>query len=204
MKRLLPFLVFILLTVNLSGQVNIGFMGGGSLSDEVEVRGAFLLEWPMSRYWGIRVEPAFAIRGNREVVRKINISSERSAESLSYLELSVLSKFILPLDDFRPYVVLGIQAGYGVSVRSSYIDGPLSLKEKYSFKEVQLDPFDAGLAFGIGIDKEIRRNRKIFADFRYYLGLVNFDSDEGGDIFNAGKVFSIGFTLPLTGRAERL
>ena len=203
MKRLFPFLIIILLVNNLTGQVNVGIMGGGSLSDEVEVRGAVLLEWMMNKYIGFRVEPAFTIRGNHEVVRKIDISPERSAESLSYFELAILSKFTLPFDDFRPYAVIGLQAGYGIGVRSSYIDGPYLFKEKYSFDQVKLDPVDGGITFGVGIEKEIRRNRKIFADFRYYLGLVNFDEDERGDIFNAGKVFSIGFAMPITTSSRR-
>ncbi len=197
MKKNLYLVIFILLANHSYSQAYLGFMGGGSFSEEVEVRGAMSLEWAKNKYLSFRFEPAFTIRGNREVARKIGNSADRSAESLSYFELSALTKFSMPLKIFNPYAVLGVQAGYGLGVKSSYINGTDIFQEKYAFEDLDLDPFDWGVTFGLGLEKEIHKNRKIFADFRYYLGLMNFDAIEGGDIFNAGKVFSIGFLLPI-------
>lgn len=197
MKKVLGLAIFCLTVVFVDAQSYFGVMGGGSLTDEVEVRGALPVEWKKNDFWAFRFEPAFVIRGNREVNGKIKQASDYLDISLSYLECSFLAKLSLPWNAVAPYLTMGIQAGYGLSVQSRHIEDSKYFENRYKFKAIELNQLDGGLTFGFGIDKEISKNKKIFADFRYYLGIADIDSNGDEEIYNEGKVFSIGFLLPI-------
>ncbi len=197
MTRYLISIVFCWFVLSGKAQVYLGLMGGGSFTEEVEVRGAIPVEWEKNSYFSLRAELAVTVRGNQEIVRKINISTDVSIENLLLLELPIMARFTLPTQGFQPYLTIGLQVGYGISVHSRYIDAQQYFKEKFSFREAGLKHLDSGLTFGIGLEKSISGNRRIFADLRHYLGILNIDDAPQGEIYNQGTALSIGLLLPI-------
>ena len=186
----------------LSGQLSSGIMGGGSLSDQVIVRGAIPFEIQRNDLLSYQVELAFSLRGNKKVLRQIDFNAERAAKSISFVEIPLLVKVGLPVENIKPYLVGGVQFGYGLNVRTEYRRGTEYFKESYSFEEANLSRYDGGVTFGVGLLKTIAKERSIFIDFRYYLGLVNLDRSNSAEIYNEGVTLSLGFSIPFNQKKQ--
>ena len=197
MRILLTLLFKVIVILVLHSQIHIGLMGGGSLYNDVEVRGAVPLTIQKNEFLSLQTELAFAVRGNRALIEKLNIRPSLSSEHLYYLELPVLLKVTLPLRSFQPFLLIGPQIGYGLGARLQYIEEDEYHRVNYSFKELGLRSLDLGMTFGFGMEKSIAGGRKIFADYRYYLGVLDIDTHQQGELFNAGSAISIGFSLPI-------
>ena len=197
MRILLTLLCNALCILFLQAQFHVGLMGGGSLYNDVEVRGAVPFTIKKNEFLTIHTEIAFAIRGHRELIDKLKIRPSLSSEHLYYLELPILLKATLPLRSFQPFLIIGPQIGYGLGARLKYLEEDHYHRLNYTFKELNLRQLDFGATLGIGIEKEIAGAKKIFADYRYYLGVLDIDADQQGEMFNAGSAISIGFSLPI-------
>ncbi len=180
-----------------NGQSFIGLMGGGGLGQKEQVKGAIPIEWQKNEYLTFRLEPSFLIRQNQSAVRKINLSPEVFYVGLSYIELPAMVKLSLPIKEVQPYATLGVQVGYGIKMWYHYEDERRLLRKTIGFREAEINKFDGGLTFGVGLETMLRKKQKLFLDCRYYLGVVNIDKDSNNSLFNEGLILSIGCLFPI-------
>lgn len=203
MRIALTLINLLFLTPFAWGQVHVGLMGGGGFWGDVEVRGAIPVMITKNDFVSFQSELAYTIRGNREILRRVEIEPELSAERLFYLELPISVKWRLPLEKIQPYLLTGIQVGYGVGVRVKYVESQSYYNWKTDFSNLQLKSWDGGMNLGIGVEKATEKDRRIYISYRYYLGLVDFEENEEGELYNSGGYFSIGFMVPLAENGKR-
>ena len=178
-------------------QAYIGVNGGGDPFSDVMIRGAASYEWPLKKAIYFQVELAFAHRGNPGIIQKLDIEKQYVQSSFKYIEIPFLMKFKLESNSFALYAIAGPKIAYGVDLSASYTDGRGFYEEHLSYSTLGINRFDFGFNAGAGIEKIISRDRKIFLDFRVYLGLYDVDYNPNTEIYNQGKVVNLGFALPI-------
>jgi hypothetical protein len=186
----------------LFAQVHIGIGGGGGLPQQVVFRAAAPLEISLARHSALRVEAAIAQRGNRFVRGLFTAKREYYLPVITYLEAPLTLMARIPFESFDFFVLAGPQFNYALRLTADYREDHIARREVFDFETLGLHRFDYGLGFGGGIEKSIERGRRIYVEFRYYLGAR--DLNRGGDaaIHNAGGAFGIGFFMPLGARRE--
>lgn len=182
MKRTLIVLgVLIVLVYSTVANAGIGFKGGITLAkwngdglknaDEYSWKkgvelGAYYA-FPINDYFTVQPEMLYSMKGWDYVYVGHNSSEHWS---LSYVDISVLSKFtMLTGDAFRPTVFAGPYMGYLLNTKAGMTVGDQSLSADLPddiFKSVE-----AGLIFGVGFDFE--GSKAAFTlEARYNMGLT--------------------------------
>lgn len=199
---LTPLLVlsFIFFDLDLKAQYYLGLSGGGGISGEVFFRAAIPAEAELTQTLSIRSEVVYVQRENRDLLIKLIGDRNYWQATISYLEIPVLAKAHLHLKSLSIYVLAGPKVGYGIRLAANYSEGSVLFEERFDFDEKEIHRLDFGLNLGFGLEKRINKNRKIFIDYRYYLGLSDIDSGAPtNNIYNQGQVFNLGFLLPIDG-----
>ena len=195
----LPFLFLFVIKLG-TAQNYLGLSGGGGLATEVGFRAAAIGEFPVNAVLCLQTEVVFIQRANWEIIQRLNQDIDYRQVVISYIELPLLAKFNLDLNAVSLYGLLGLKLGYGVNMAGNYVEDGLIISEKLSFDEKYIEQFDMGLNLGVGIEREISKARKIFIDYRYYLGLYDIDREADSEIYNAGSVVNMGFLIPIGGK----
>ena len=201
-ERSLLLFFFLFFVIIGKSQNYLGIAGGGGLTGDVGLRAAVVAEFPVNSFMSFQSEVVFVQRANAEIIRRLDPDRDYRQVVLSYLELPLMVRFKLDLDAVELFALLGIKAGYSVDMRANYVEEGSLSSEKLSFNTNKIDRFDVGLSLGVGLEKVISKYRKIFIDYRYYLGLYNIDEVPNAEIFNQGSVVNLGFLIPI-GKLEK-
>jgi hypothetical protein len=195
----LPFLFLFVFKLG-TAQNYVGLSGGGGLATEVGFRTAAIGEFPVNSILSIQTEVVFIQRANWEIIQRLNQDIDYRQVVVAYIELPLLAKFSLDLNAISLHGLLGVKLGYGINMVGNYVEDGSIISEKFQFDEKNIEQFDMGLNLGFGIEREISKARKIFIDYRYYLGLYDIDKEADSEIYNAGSVVNMGFLIPIGGK----
>lgn len=196
--RLFSFLLlFGCSTVFCQAQHAFGLSGGGGFTQAMGFRMALPLEFNLSKHVFLFGGPAYLQRRNMELVRKLPVSREYRSAEINYLSLPVLLKVRLDWEPIRIYGLAGIELNYGVLINANGIEDQRLFKERIEFADIAVDRLDGGFCIGAGFETDLHRQRKIFADLRHYLGVLDIDPSADGEIYNEGTFVTLGFMLPL-------
>lgn len=198
---LLPMLLlYIAIPFSISAQTYLGLSGGGGISTEVLFRAAIPVEIPINQTISLRTEFVYIQRENRDVLLKLNGDRHYWQPVISYFEWPVLAKAHLHIKSMSFYALAGPKLGYGFKLAANYLEDNTFYEERFDFSDKDIHHWDVGLNVGFGLEKRINKNRKIFVDYRYYLGLFDIDKGASTSIYNQGQVFNLGFLLPIISR----
>lgn len=192
-------LLFFCLNLSLNAQSYIGLSGGGGLTPEVFFRAAIPVEVPVHQNVSLRSELVYIQRANRDILLKLIGDRDYWQATISYVEIPVLAQMHLDIKTFSIYALIGPKFGFGVRIAANYSEGNVLYEERLSFNEKGIRRFDVGVNLGAGLEKRIVKDRKIFMEYRYYLGLSDINTDSSNTIYNQGQVFNLGFLLPIFG-----
>ena len=174
-----------------------GISGGAGLTFELGIRAAAVSEIPLTSFLSIEAQIAFSQRPNRELVWRLNPDIDYRQAMIEYIEVPVLAKFNVNVNSFSVAAYIGPNISYGLKVRASSLQ-PEFTTEKIPFEELNLSRFDMGLNLGVGLDKTISKNRKIFLVYLFYLGLKDIDQNQFSEMYNQGAFVNLGFLIPLS------
>lgn len=108
----------------------------------------------------------------------------QSSISLSYIEIPILVKFIVPTQSSsNPVIFFGPSLGIKLGGKEKIESEESSWEEKIG----NLKTLDFGLIFGAGLDL----GEAITVDIRYNLGLTNINKNAGNDSYAKNRVLSI-------------
>lgn len=149
----------------------------------------FIFEIPVLEYFEIRPELNFASQG----VRAVNGDNVLS-NWLGYVQLPIMFRGQYGNDKVRGFAHVGPQLGYGIFVfdRPKYGDKiDEDNKTSDSFSDRNWKAFDAGIAFGAGVEFPAAKGLEL--EVRYYKGLSDFQNNELlPSIKNNSLQFSLG------------
>jgi|GEM_PF-3909444 len=129
----------------------------------------FIFEIPVLEYFEIRPELNFGSQGQRFKVNDLVYS-----KWMGYVQVPILFRGQYGSDKVRGFAHVGPQFGFGTFIldRLRNNDG-IQEKHSYSFSDQKLKPFDAGIAFGAGVEFPSVKGMEVEA--RYYAGLANIN-----------------------------
>lgn len=180
-------------------QTYLGINGGGGLNNLISLRAAIPIEYTLSKTLSIRTGVAYTQHHNPEILFLLDPRRDYRRATLSYLGIPVLLKLRFELtENFYVYFLSGTQVNYALYFTASYIEDEIFATESIDFKQLMIRRLDVGVNAGIGIEKNISNNCKIYAEISYLLGFSDIDKRPENEIFNEGNVFSLGFILPLS------
>jgi len=121
---------------------------------------------------------------------------------IKYLKLPLLLKYKLKIADYLIYASAGPSLSYALQGRSYRLmidDREINeqTEEAIDFEENGISKFDAGIAFGAGLEKIIAKKVKLTVGFNYYFGFINIGKQSEETIFNESQSFFIGASVPL-------
>ena len=91
----------------------------------------------------------------------------------------------------------GPQLAYATSLNVTYVEDGIFGSKKFDFERAQVSRWDASIVSDIGVEKVIRKNCKIRFELVHLLGLMDIDQCANSAIYTEGKVFNLGFMIPL-------
>lgn len=175
----------------------VGFIGGAGLTANVGLRISVPVEFTVNRNIAYQLELVFIQKGNVALTRKFSQERDYGLILTDYVSIPLLLKLKLDWKPIGIYALVGPEVAYGLKMYGHYAEGNNIYRDKLSFEGQGVRRVDAGLSVGIGLERVIRRNTKIFMDLRYYLGITDLDTAKDNDIFNEGQYFNIGVLFPL-------
>ena len=176
----------------------LGISGGAGLASEVGVRAAAVGEFSRNNFFSIQPELSFVQRVNNDILRVLEPNIDYRQASVEYVEISVLSKFSLSIEAFHLFALIGPKIGYGLNLKANFVEDDVLITRKLSFTDQGIARFDWGINVGAGLEKKIRKGRKIFIDYRYYLGLQDLNEYSEAAIFNQGAMLNLGLLIPIS------
>lgn len=163
------------------------FGGAGDWKKLIGPQFGFIFEIPVLEYFEIRPEVNFASQGLREVNGDIVKSTW-----LGYVQVPILLRGQYGSDIVRGFVHVGPQFGAGAFVFDRLRNGDEVIeKTSDSFSDRNWKAFDAGIAFGAGVEFPTAKGLEL--EVRYYKGLSDFqDLDGAPSLKNNSLQFSLG------------
>ncbi|MCB0629807.1 MAG: porin family protein [Saprospiraceae bacterium] len=189
-------LLLLLANVAVFAQNSFGVSGGGGFTQSTGFRAALPVEIRIKNNTALFGGPAFLMRRNQEIIRKLDAARDYYTVETNYLSLPVMVKLRLDWEPIHLYGLFGIEVNYGLRMQATGVEDQTLFKEKLDFDHIQLSRLDGGVTVGGGFEAELRNFRKIFADLRYYLGILDIDQSPDGEIFQEGTYVTLGFMMP--------
>lgn len=181
------------------GQVSFGMSAGGGITQSTGIRFALPLELELGTNVYLFGGPAFLQRRNPEIIRKLHPMRDYFTVETDYVSLPLAIKIRLDWTPLRIYGMVGIEVNYGLRMQATGVEDQRLFKEKLDFHRDGIRQLEGGAFAGAGFETDLRRERKIFADLRYYLGMFDIDKAPDGEIYNAGSYLTLGLLLPVAG-----
>ncbi len=197
LKQSLILCFFILAGLLAKSQTYVGLNAGGGIDGMVSLRAAVPMEHTFSETFSLYSGISFTQQHNAELLLKLNHERDYRRVTLSYLGVPLMIKTKFSLNSFFMYALAGAQLNYGVGLTTSYLEEGTYGAEKLRFQDIGITRWDVGLNAGIGVEKEISNDCKIFAEFLLLFNFYDIDQDPVNEIYNEGKVFNLGFLFPL-------
>lgn len=196
--RALVICFFIICTLTVRGQTYLGLSAGGGIDGMISLRAAVPVEHTFSKTFSLYSGISFTQQHNAELLLKLDRELDYRRVTLSYLGIPLLIKTRFSMNSFFVYVMAGAQLNYGVGLTTSYLKEGTYGSQKLDFENIGITRWDLGLNTGIGVEREISKECKIFAEFLLLFNFYDIDRDPANEVYNEGKVFNLGFLFPLT------
>ncbi len=193
------FCCFLAMPERAFAQNHLGLSAGADLYEQVDFRVALMVEIQDNDWLSWQAEFVYIKRENLDIIQLLPAERDFIRPVISYFYLPILMKAKLEIPGANMYALLGPKIGRAAAVYSTLVSEDKSVvNETFELNELGLGQWDFGLSLGIGLEKEITRNKKIFIEFRYYLGLTDINQLTEDSIYNEGKSFNLGFFLPIS------
>ena len=194
-KLLLLFLL--LFPFFLLAQVHIGVNVGGGLDNMVSLRAAVPLEIELSKTLSLQPALTYTQQHTPALLFRLgNLRNYRQA-TIGYVGVPVVLKIRIPFESFIFYAMAGPQVDYATSLNVNYLEDGIFGTKKLDFEQVQIARWDMSVVSGIGVEKVIHNNCKIRFELLHLLGVMDIDKQRDSAIYTEGKVFNLGFMIPL-------
>ncbi len=198
-KVKLSFALFLfLMPILLSAQVRIGVGGGGyfGLKDQ-GINAGIQVQKELSDFGSLMFQVALTDKPSNLPRKNLNPDFDYVAGHISYLVLPIEYQYFLPFKNLRAGAFGGPYFAYGLKA------GILKKLDDFSYEKMNLDfsrqdirRFDIGVHFGVGIELELPRLKRMFVRLNYAVGLV--DTDLGDDsAYQEGVGMMMGFMVPV-------
>lgn len=192
-------LFLFLLSVNLAFTQRIGLSGGASVDPITSLRLAALYEQDIHPWLSLQTEFSYLQKGHSSLVNRL--FSE--PPGLGYGAIDVLSadaflKLKLELSDFSFYLLGGVSLSSFVGAIAVYQgEDDIYQRVRIPLSAYQLKSWDWGGTIGLGLERRIRKQQKIFVDVRYYQGFNNLNRDPASVFYLESLYFNFGMIIPL-------
>lgn len=190
-----------LLMLNISqaqSQSFLGLSGGADIYEQVDFRVAGVFESERSNWFSWQTELVYVKRENIGLLQYLPNDREYIRPIVSYLAIPLLAKIKMDISGANLYALVGPQFSLATATYASvWLENGQLLNKTFLLKDLGLTQWDFGANLGIGIEKVISKDRKIFIEFRYYLGIIDLANKQEYPIYNEGKSFNLGFLLPI-------
>ena len=197
MKGKLLLLFCLMFPFFLFSQVHIGISGGGGLDNMVSLRASIPVEIALSK--SLSLQPAFVFTQQHipALLFRLGTLQDYRRATVHYIAVPLAFKVRIPFESFIFYVMTGPQLAYATSLNVTYVEDGIFGSKKFDFERAQVSRWDASIVSGIGVEKVIRKNCKIRFELVHLLGLMDIDQCANSAIYTEGKVFNLGFMIPL-------
>lgn len=219
MKKIILFLVALLVTISLSAQkhyvphVHVGVHAGMgmsqmSFSPSVEqkmlngITAGVSFRFAEERHVGLMAELNITQRGWQEDFEESPLTYSRK---MTYLELPMMTHIFFGSPKVKGFFNLGPQLCYmlGSSIDSNfdYENPRLSPDFPSGYRSVEQmameikNKFDYGIVLGAGLETIIKRKHSVMLEARMYYGLGNIFPSSKKDVFSASRGMNITVTL---------
>lgn len=197
-----PYLLFVLFFLSvvplLSGQ-RVGLSGGASVDPITSFRLSTILESDVSNWLSWQSELSYFQKGHSILVdRLFEERPDFGYGALDMINWPIFLKLKMELSDFSVYLMAGPEIGYifrGLVVYTLE-DGSYQ-RESVSLGKYQVKRWDLGATIGMGLEKRIRKDQRIFVDFRYYQGFNNINLNSNSVLSLEAFYFNFGMFIPL-------
>lgn len=182
----------------LNSQTYIGLSAGADLYDQVDFRVAGLIEWSKNDLYSWQTELIYVKRENVSLLQLLPPNNNYIRPIISYIEVPFLFKIKLNLQGAKLFALVGPKIGYAMAAYSTlYKENGQYDRQVIKLKDLEVVGWDIGMSLGAGLEKDISRGKKIFVEFRYYLGMKDLFPQGETEIYNEGKSFNLGFLIPV-------
>ncbi len=178
-------------------QVYTGLSGGGGLDGRVSLRATIPVDVLVSRTVSVQSALVFTQQHNAQIVAKLGNERDYLRTTIWYAGIPVMVKARFVGNAISIYALAGPQVNYGFDFSASYVEVGYYKRQKLKFKELAISRLDIGVNAGLGLEKEISNRCKIFAELLILFNFYDIDNNTMSEIFNEGKIFNLGFLLPL-------
>ncbi len=201
-SNLFIFLFFLFSIPPLQAQ-RVGLSGGASVDPITSFRLSAMLASSESDGLSWQTELSYFQKGQTSLVDRLvdRVFEERpdfGYGALDMISWPVFLKLKMQISDFSVYLMAGPEIGYifrGLVVYSSE-DGNYK-RESVSLEDYQIRRWDLGATVGLGLEKKIRKDQRIFVDFRYYQGFNNINLNTSSVLSLEAFYFNFGMFIPL-------
>lgn len=200
--------LFFLFSIPLVQAQRVGLSGGASVDPITSFRLSTIVESGESDWLSWQTELSYFQKGQTSLVDRLvdRVLEERpdfGYGALDMISWPVFLKLKMQLSDFSVYLMAGPEIGYifrGLVVYSLE-DGSYK-RESVSLENYQIKRWDLGATIGMGLEKKIRKDQRIFVDFRYYQGFNNINLDTSSVLSLEAFYFNFGMFIPLQKAAK--
>ncbi|MFN7120360.1 MAG: outer membrane beta-barrel protein [Saprospiraceae bacterium] len=182
---------------SLTAQVHVGVNGGGGLDNLVSLRASIPMEVAFSKTLSLQSGFTFTQQHTPALLFRLGYQRDYRRATIGYLGVPLLVKVRFTMSPFSLYTFAGPQLDYGAALHVTYIEDGLLNSEKLDFSRWQIARWNVSAVAGVGIEKIIHNNCKIRFELLYLLGLTDIDRRSFSSIYTEGKVFNLGFMIPL-------
>ncbi len=194
----IPFFFLLSQTNLLNAQTFIGLSAGADLYDQVDFRSAVVIEWPKNELYSWQTELIYVKRENVSLLQLLPQNENHIRPVISYVEVPFLFKIKLNLQGAKLFAVVGPKIGYALAAYSTlWKENGQLVKQQIRLEDIEVAGWDIGMNLGVGLEKDISKGKKIFVEFRYYLGVKDLFPQGEAEIYNEGKSFNMGFLIPV-------
>ncbi len=198
-KKILAALLF-LLPILLPAQVRIGLGGGGyfGLKDQ-GINAGLQVQKDYSEFSSLRLQIALTDKPSNLPQQNLNPDFDYVSGHISYLILPLEYQYFIPFKKLRAGVFGGPYFAYGLKA------AVLKKLDDFNFEKMNLDfgeqgirRFDIGVHFGVGLELELPRYKRMFVRLNYALGLVDIDLGDAAT-YQEGVGILMGLMMPIHG-----
>lgn len=193
-------LLFLLFFVNSALTQQIGLSGGASVDPITSLRLAAFYEYELEPWLSIQPEVSYLQQGHSSLVdRLFEEPPGLGYGALDAFSVSMLAKIRLQRPDFSLYLLAGPSLSWFTGAIAVFAgEDEIYQRVRLPLSSYEVKAWDWGGTIGLGLEKGIRKQQKIFVDVRYYQGFENLNKDRGSVFYLEALYFDFGLIIPLT------
>lgn len=198
-------LLLFLVSVHSVFSQRVGLSGGASVDPITSLRLAAIYEQDIHTWLSLQPEISFLQKGHPSMVDRLFAEPPGLGYgAVSEVAVECLLKLKMELSDFSIYLLAGPSLSRFVGAVAVYAgEDEVYQRVRVPVAAYGLKHWDWGGTVGLGVERQIRKNQKIFVDVRYYQGLQNLNLDQGNAFFLESLYFDFGMFIPLQASGKK-